>query len=57
MNNTITFKEWLREENAQGEVGTDKLTRTWTKMTPHMPLVVNEPLKDFEIEIEKRINK
>ena len=44
----ITFKDFLEEENTQGDIGTDKLTRTWKKKTPGEPLVTPEPLKDFE---------
>lgn len=30
----ITFKEYLEEENTQGDEGTDKLTKHRKKLTP-----------------------
>ena len=44
----IHFKEWLSEENTQGDIGTDKLTLNRKRQTPGEPLVTPEPLKDFE---------
>lgn len=42
-----TFREYIKEENTQGDVGTDKLTRNRKKMTPGEPLVTPEPYKNF----------
>lgn len=48
----ITLKDYieraLAEENTQGDIGTDKLTRTRKKATPGEPMVTPEPLKGFE---------
>lgn len=44
----ITFKEYLEEENTQGDIGTEKLTKHRKKMTPGELPVTPEPLKDFE---------
>lgn len=30
----LYFKDWLEEENTQGDIGTDKLTLNRKKMTP-----------------------
>ena len=30
----LSFKDYIKEENTQGDVGTDKLTRNRKKMTP-----------------------
>lgn len=43
-----TFKEWLKEENTQGDEGTDKLTKHRKKLTPGELPVTPEPLKNFE---------
>ena len=43
-----SFKSFLDEENTQGDIGTDKLTRNRKKQTPCEPMVTPEPLKDFE---------
>lgn len=43
-----TFKEWLKEENTQGDEGTDKLTKHRKAMTPGEKPVTPEPLKNFE---------
>lgn len=44
----ITFKEFVKEENTQGDIGTDKLTRNRKRQTPCEPMVTPEPLKGFE---------
>lgn len=38
----------LKEENTQGDIGTDKLTKTRKHQTPGEKMVTPEPLKDFE---------
>lgn len=43
-----TFKSFLEEENTQGDIGTDKLTKTWKGMTPGEEAETPELLKDFE---------
>jgi len=43
-----TFKEWLKEENTQGDEGTDKLTKHRKKLTPNESPVTPELLKNFE---------
>lgn len=44
----LGFKEYISEENMQGDEGTDKLTQTRKKATPGELPVTPEPLKDFE---------
>ena len=46
----LSFNEYLNisEENTQGDIGTDKLTRTRKRQTPGENMVTPEPLKDFE---------
>lgn len=43
-----TFKDFIHEENTQGDIGTDKLTQTWKSMTPGEKPETPELLKDFE---------
>lgn len=43
-----TFKDFMKEENTQGDIGTDKLTQTWKGMTPGEKPETPELLKDFE---------
>jgi len=45
----ITFKDWLKEENTQGDEGTDKLTKHRKKLTPGELPITAEPLKNFEM--------
>lgn len=45
-----SFKEFTTEENTQGDIGTDKLTRNRKKLTPGESLVTPEPYKDFILE-------
>ena len=44
----IGFKEFIEEENTQGDVGTDKLSANRKKATPGELPVTPEPLKGFE---------
>jgi hypothetical protein len=43
-----SIRNKLKEENTQGDIGTDKLTNTRKKLTPGEKMVTPEPLKDFE---------
>lgn len=43
-----SVKNKLKEENTQGDIGTDKLTRTRKSQTPGEKMLTPEPLKDFE---------
>lgn len=41
------FKQYVKEENTQGDEGTPKLTRHRKKMTPGEPIVTPEPYKNY----------
>lgn len=47
----FTLKDYiqkiLEEENTQGDIGTDKLTKNRKKATPGEPMITPEPLKDY----------
>lgn len=51
----ISFVDYiaLTEENVQGEIGTDKLTRNRKKATPGESMITPEPLKDYLNNNEK----
>lgn len=58
----ITLKDYiariLGEENTQGDIGTDKLTKNRKLATPGETLVTPEPLRDFEqCSCDKESNK
>ena len=44
----------MREENTQGDIGTDKLTQTRKKATPGEKPVTPEPYKNYEIWPDKK---
>lgn len=44
----------MREENTQGDIGTDKLTQTHKKATPGEKPVTPEPYKNYEIWPDKK---
>ena len=46
----INFKDWIAEENTQGDIGTDKLTRNRKKITPGEPLETPLMLPEYEPE-------
>lgn len=53
----LTFKDYLGEENTQGDIGTDKLTQNRKKMTPAEKPVTPDMFpgwdKDENIEKDK----
>jgi hypothetical protein len=58
----ITLKDYiariLGEENTQGDIGTDKLSKNRKKATPGETLVTPEPLKSYtDCECNKESNK
>jgi hypothetical protein len=46
----LGFKEFVQEENKQGDIGTDKLTANRKRQTPCEPMITPEPLKNFQKE-------
>lgn len=54
----ITFKDYLSEENTQGDIGTEKLTKHRKRLTPNEPMVTPKMLPDFEdLECECKHDK
>lgn len=43
----ISFKEYLEEENTQGDIGTDKLTNHRKRLTPGQPMETNDMFPDY----------
>ena len=54
MINLKTFNEYLKEENTQGDEGTDKLSANRKRQTPGESPVTPELLADFQKEIDKQ---
>ena len=50
----LKFKDYIQEENTQGDIGTDKLTNHRKKLTPGQPMKTGEMLPDY-CECENRI--
>lgn len=49
-----TFKEYLQEENTQGDIGTRKLALHHLRFTPGQIDNPEDPLEDFKKEMEKQ---
>ena len=49
-----TFKEYIAEENTQGDIGTRKLALHHLRFTPGQVENPEDPLKDFKDEMEKQ---
>lgn len=43
----LTFKEHIKEENTQGDIGTDKLTKHRKKLTPGQPMKTDDMFPDW----------
>jgi hypothetical protein len=50
----LKFKDYIQEENTQGDIGTDKLTNHRKRLTPGQPMKTGEMLPDY-CECENRI--
>ena len=49
-----TFKEYLQEENTQGDIGTRKLALHHLRFTPYQNDDPKDPLEDFKREMDKQ---
>lgn len=47
-----SFKEYLQEENTQGDIGTRKLALHHLRFTPEQPDNPKEQLEDFKQQME-----
>lgn len=52
----ISFKQYLDEENTQGDIGTRKLALHHLRFTPGQVDDVPNPLEEFEKEIDRTTN-